>query len=123
MLTNLLATTAMKVAAAIIAALVLALGICWIGWTSDANRADRNAEKLALSEANHAVTAASYESLSKQMEAMVSAGEMRAERLNDAMAQAQDDADGALDEAERLRAEGVRVECTTSDSIMGSGRI
>lgn len=118
MIGNLFATTAMKVSAAIIAALLLACILLWIGWSNEERNVRAAEQRFAVSEANHAVTLASLESLSEQMEGLVADGELRKERLTSAMMQARQDADELRQEADAIAREAPRDDCATPRRIM-----
>jgi hypothetical protein len=113
MLGDIFAPLAMKVAGGFI--LLLAIALAVVMWRADviSDQRDKLRDQLSVSEANHAVTVASLNSLSEQMEAMVRDGELRKERLADAMQQAQDDADELRREADAIRAEAPGSDCMT----------
>lgn len=121
MIGKLLAGTFAKVSAGIFAVLLAALVWCWLGWSAADAATDEAHRRLALSEAQHAVTRQSLKTLEQEMAELVHAGELRAERLTDAMAQAQDDAAELRREADVIRRAGVRTDCVTPDEIRRSG--
>ena len=104
MFTNLFAPLAMRISAAIIAALVLALGITI--WRADTISADREALRndLAVSNARHAVTTASLNTLQAELAEMVAAGELRAERVSIARARVHGDTKPLRDQAAAVEA-------------------
>lgn len=100
--------------------LAIALGIAM--WRADAISADRDdlRDKLAVSEAQHAVTRASLATLERELAEMVRDGELRAERLAEAMDE-QDERTAALKEqAERIAAEGSTDPCVTPEAVRGA---
>lgn len=121
MIADLFAGTFAKVSAGIVAVLLAALVWCWLGWSNADAETEEAQRRLALSEAQHAVTRQSLATLEQEMAELVHAGELRAERLTDAMAQAKDDAAELRREADVIRRAGVRTDCVTDPSIMRSG--
>ncbi|WP_121119102.1 GTA-gp10 family protein [Croceibacterium ferulae] len=84
-------------------------------------RTEEAQRRLALSEAQHAVTRQSLATLEQQAAEWVHDGELRSERLSDAMAQAKDDAAELRREADVIRRAGVRTDCVTPREIRESG--
>jgi hypothetical protein len=122
MLGSLFSTLAMKVTAGIIAALLALLAVMW--WRADAISAERETLRnaLATERATHAVTRVSLATLESELAGFVKSGELRAERLAEAM-EAQDEQSEALRaQAERIRAEsGLQGDpCVTTDAVRGA---
>ena len=107
MLGNLFSSLGMKIATGAALALLVALGV--VMWRADAISADREAlrDKLALSEARHAVTRQSVETLAGEMKRLVAEGEVRKERVDKAMEQVGKDTAPLRAEAERIAREGL----------------
>ena len=119
MLKNLFAPLAMKVAAGIILALIVALGIAL--WRADAisDERERLRNSLAASEAQHAVTVASLDALSAEMEKMVRDGELRRERLSEALEHAKTEGELLRDQADAIRAAaGDATDCVTPGVVL-----
>lgn len=103
---------------------IIALGIALaiVMWRADAISADREAMRntLAAERAQHAVTRQSLATLESELGKMVRDGELRAERLEEAL-EAQDERSAALRaQAERIRAEGGVDACVTPDAVRGA---
>lgn len=118
MIRNLFAPLAMKVSAGLIAALLVACGLLWVGWTNADKNTAAAVQRHAYSEAQHAVTLQSLETLKERMQALVDDGVLRKERLSDALMQAREDGEELQREADAIRAEGGRADCVTPDAIM-----
>lgn len=123
MLSNLFAPLGMKIAAGLAALLLVLLGVQT--WRLSSAQADLETKRnqFAASEAQHAVTRASLAALESELAKMVRDGEVRAERLEEAM-EAQDERSAAL----RARAEALRAQagsvgdpCVTPDAVRESG--
>lgn len=100
--------------------LALALGI--VMWRADAISADREEQRnaLAAERAQHAVTRLSLATLEAELGQMVRDGELRAERLEEAM-EAQDERSADLRaQAARVRSEGGVDACVTPDAVRGA---
>lgn len=100
--------------------LLIALGIAV--WRADAISADREELRnaLAAERATHAVTRVSLTTLERELAQMVRDGELRAERLEEAL-EAQDERSADLrKQAERIRAEGAVDACVTPDAVINA---
>lgn len=119
MLAKLFAPLSMKVAAGIILALLIALATA----TIRANRAeagqDRLRDRLATSEAQHAMTLASLDALVAEMEKLASDGELREATVRAALIEARREGDSARAEADAMLRE-IRDDCRPSDAILRS---
>lgn len=118
MLTNIFAGLIARVMAGIIAVLLLAIGILWCRTDALANQRDTARKALATSEAMHAVTRASLDTLEQEMADAVYRGELRQERLEDARAEIADQTDDLRRQAERIRIEGAEDACVTPSSVL-----
>lgn len=118
MIRSLFATTAMKVSGALIAALLIACGLLWIGWTNADKNTAAAEQRYAHSEAQHAVTLQSLETLKNRLQALVDDGELRKERLSDALMQAREDGEELQREADAIRAAGGGDGCLTPEGVM-----
>lgn len=120
MITTFFASTINKVFAGVVLALLVALGIAmWSNSRKDATiETLRNA--VAVSEAQHSVTAASLDSLTRRMKELVEQGQLRESLLEEAMEQAESEAGELQDEADALRAEGVIDQCVTPAGVLKS---
>lgn len=120
MLGDFFASTVNKVFAIVIGILLIALGIAL--WSNAAK--DRENERLrntvAVSEAQHSVTAASLGALTRQMEDLVAAGQLRESLLEEAMERAESEASELQGEADALRAEGVTDQCRSPTGVLKS---
>lgn len=118
MLTRFLTPTAIKVLLGIIAALLVALGI--VAWRADRISADRDKQRdlLARSEAQHAVTRASLDGLTQEMERMVKDGELRRKRLDEAMAEAGHGADELKRQADAIATDAAGDPCVTPGAVL-----
>lgn len=114
------ASTINKVFAGVVLALLVALGIAM--WSSA--RKDATIETLrntvAVSEAQHSVTAASLDTLTRRMKELVEQGQLRESLLAEAMKQAEKEAGSLQDEADALRKEGVTDQCVTPAGVLRS---
>lgn len=114
------ASTVNKVFAIVIGILLIALGIAlWSNAAKDREN-DRLRNTLAVSEAQHSVTAASLGALTRQMEDLVAAGQLRESLLEEAMERAESEASELQGEADALRAEGVIDQCVTPSGVLKS---
>lgn len=106
-----------------IAAGALTLALAVVMWRADAISDSREEVRnaLAAERATHAVTRQSLLTLERELGKMVRDGELRAERLAEAM-EAQDERTEALrEQAERIRADGASSDpCATPDSVRGA---
>jgi hypothetical protein len=123
MLSNLFGPLAMKLAAGLLLLALVFGGVqTWrLSSAKEALEDQRNA--LATERATHAVTRVSLETLESELAGFVKSGELRAERLAEAM-EAQDEQSEALRaQAERIRAEsGIQGDpCVTTDAVRGAG--
>ena len=118
MLSNLFAGPIARVMACIIAVLLLVIGILW--WRTDALVEERDTARkaLATSEAMHAVTRASLDTLEQEMADAVYRGELRQERLEDARAEIADQTDDLRRQAERIRRAGGEDACVTPSTVL-----
>ena len=109
-----------KIFAGVVLTLLVALGIAlWSNARKDDKIEDlRNT--LAVSEAQHSVTAASLGALTRRMEELVEAGQLRESLLEEAMEQAESEASELQDEADALRKEGVGDQCVTPTGVLRS---
>ncbi|MBY8333103.1 hypothetical protein [Qipengyuania pacifica] len=114
------ASTVNKVFAIVIGILLIALGIAlWSNAAKDREN-DRLRNTLAVSEAQHSVTAASLGALTRQMEDLVTAGQLRESLLEEAMERAESEASELQGEADALRAEGVIDQCRSPAGVLKS---
>lgn len=114
------ASTVNKVFAIVIGILLIALGIAlWSNAAKDREN-DRLRNTLAVSEAQHSVTAASLGALTRQMEDLVAAGQLRESLLEEAMERAESEASELQGEADALRAEGVTDQCRSPAGVLKS---
>ena len=120
MISRFLSPLAVKILLALIAALLVALAV--VAWRADVISGERDSlrDRLARSEAQHAVTLASLEGLVDEMERMVRDGELRRDRLSDAMMEARQDADELRRQAEAIAAETIEDQCATPKSVMSA---
>lgn len=102
MLADFFAPLAIKIFAGVTLALALALGIAL--WRADSISADRDREqeRRVSAELRLSASNASVERLSAEMEALVSAGVMRAERLDNALSQVAEENRTLLEQADKL---------------------
>lgn len=120
MIETFFASTVNKAFAIVISILLIALGIAlWSNAAKDREN-DRLRNTLAVSEAQHSVTAASLGALTRQMEDLVAAGQLRESLLEEAMERAESEASELQDEADALRAEGVVDQCVTPSGVLKS---
>lgn len=120
MLGDFFASTANKLFAIVTGILLIALGIAlWSNAAKDREN-DRLRNTLAVSEAQHSVTAASLGALTRQMEDLVAAGQLRESLLEEAMEQAESEASELQEEADALRKEGVGDQCVTPTGVLRS---
>lgn len=106
----------------VIIGMALALAVMW--WRADAISDSREEVRnaLAAERATHAVTRSSLATLESELGKMVRDGELRAERLEEAM-EAQDERSAALrEQAERIRAQAGSGgdPCATPDAVRGA---
>ena len=114
------ASTVNKVFAIVIGILLIALGIAlWSNAAKDREN-DRLRNTLAVSEAQYSVTAASLGALTRQMEDLVAAGQLRESLLEEAMERAESEASELQGEADALRAEGVIDQCRSPAGVLKS---
>lgn len=114
------ASTVNKVFAIVIGILLIALGIAlWSNAAKDREN-DRLRNTLAVSEAQHSVTAASLGALTRQMEDLVAAGQLRESLLEEAMERAESEASELQGEADALRAEDVTDQCRSPAGVLKS---
>lgn len=114
------ASTVNKVFAIVIGILLIALGITlWSNAAKDREN-DRLRNTLAVSEAQHSVTAASLGALTRQMEDLVAAGQLRESLLEEAMERAESEASELQGEADALRKEGVIDQCRSPAGVLKS---
>lgn len=114
------ASTVNKLFAIVIGILLIALGIAlWSNAAKDREN-DRLRNTLAVSEAQHSVTAASLGALTRQMEDLVAAGQLRESLLEEAMERAESEASELQGEADALRAEGVTDQCRSPAGVLKS---
>ena len=114
------ASTVNKVFAIVTAILLVALGIAlWSNAAKDREN-DRLRNTLAVSEAQHGVTAASLGALTRQMEELVAAGQLRESLLAEAIERAEAEASELQGEADALRAEGVIDQCRSPAGVLKS---
>lgn len=101
----------------------LALALSGTMWRADSLAAERDRlrDRLAVSEANHAVTVASLDTLAVEMEAIVAAGQRTAARKDEALAEIRQALDATREEAARLRAETAPADNRTAESVLRSG--
>jgi predicted negative regulator of RcsB-dependent stress response len=120
MITTFFASTINKVFAGVVLALLVALGIAmWSNARKDATiETLRNA--VAVSEAQHSVTAASLDSLTRRMKELVEQGQLRESLLAEAMKEAEEETSELQDEADALRKEGVTDQCVTPAGVLRS---
>lgn len=118
MIGDLFAPMAMKVAAGIIGAQFLALALFWWGWNRTEAEADKAKAAATVCEERHSTTKASVARLEQVMAELIHDGEVRVERVSDAMAQARQEAGQAKREAEAVRRAPVRSDCVTPSEIM-----
>jgi uncharacterized protein HemX len=124
MLSKLFSTMAMKAAAAIIAVLLLALGILWWQNGRISDQRDKAVQLAANERAAHSVTKASLANLEQRMATFIADGERRTKTAQEALRtqQARSAALGsqiALVRAERP-SEGVVARCETPAVVLGS---
>lgn len=105
MISNLFAPLAMKVAGAIIAALLIALAL--VTWRADQISDDRERLRgtLASEEARHEITRTSLATLEDELTAMVRDGQLRASRLEQARQEQAAATEALREQADRIRAE------------------
>ena len=114
------ASTVNKVFAIVIGILLIALSIAlWSNAAKDREN-DSLRNTLAVSEAQHSVTAASLGALTRQMEDLVAAGQLRESLLEEAMERAESEASELQGEADALRAEGVTDQCRSPAGVLKS---
>ena len=96
-----------KIAAAVFGLLLIVVGVqSWrLGNAQDEIEDQRN--ELATERAQHAVTRASVDELSFEMARLVTEGEVRAERINEAMSRVADETAPLREEAQRIEREGL----------------
>ena len=120
MISTFFASTINKVFAGIVLALLVALGIAM--WSSA--RKDATIETLrntvAVSEAQHSVTAASLDALTRRMKELVEQGQLRESLLAEAMKEAEEETSELQNEADALRKEGVTDQCVTPAGVLRS---
>lgn len=120
MLGDFFASKVNKVFAIVIGILLIALGVAlWSNAAKDREN-DRLRNTLAVSEAQHSVTAASLGALTRQMEDLVAAGQLRESLLEKAMERAESEASELQGEADALRAEGVTDQCRSPAGVLKS---
>ena len=104
-----------------IAVLLLALGIAV--WRIDAISDQRETLRtdLAAERAGHAVTRASLAALQRELEQMVRDGELRAQRLAEARAEATEASEALRQQAARIRAQAGGDPCVTPDAVREAG--
>jgi len=109
-----------RIFAGVVFALLAALGIAlWSNAAKDREN-DRLRNTLAVSEAQHSVTAASLDALTRRMQQLVDEGKLRQSLLEDAMKDAEAEAEDLQDEADALRKEGVVDQCVTPAGVLRS---
>lgn len=118
MLGKLFAPLAMKLAGGLIGALLASLAL--VIWRADAISGERDdmRDRYALSEARHAVTAASLTSLQSELAAMVAEGEATRGRVAAALAEARADGELLRGEADQIRAAIIADPCLTPTEIL-----
>lgn len=109
-----------KIFAGVILVLLLIIGILWWSNAAKDRENDRLRNTLAVSEAQHSVTAASLGALTRQMEDLVAAGQLRESLLEEAMERAESEASELQGEADALRAEGVTDQCRSPAGVLKS---
>lgn len=101
--------------------LVVALGVQTWRLSSAHSEIEDQRNALATEVAQHAVTRSSLAALESELGKMVRDGELRAERLVEAM-EAQDERSAALRaQAARVRSEGGVDACVTPDAVRNAG--
>ena len=120
---NLFSSLAMKISGGAILALAVALAVTM--WRADSISKDRDnlRDLVATERANHAVTRASLDTLANELEGMVIDGELRAERLAEALVAQERETRTLRAEAALIAADGPAVDCVTPDSILNAGGI
>jgi len=120
MISDFFAPLVNKIFAGVVIALLAALGIAlWSNAAKDREN-DRLRNTLAVSEAQHSVTAASLDALTRRMQQLVDEGKLRQSLLEDAMKDAEAEAEDLQDEADALRKEGVVDQCVTPAGVLKS---
>lgn len=109
-----------KIFAGVILVLLLIIGILWWSNAAKDRENDRLRNTVAVSEAQHSVTAASLGALTRQMEELVAAGQLRESLLEEAMERAESEASELQGEADALRAEGVIDQCRSPAGVLKS---
>lgn len=109
-----------KIFAGVILVLLLIIGILWWSNAAKDRENDRLRNTLAVSEAQHSVTATSLGALTRQMEDLVAAGQLRESLLEEAMERAESEASELQGEADALRAEGVTDQCRSPAGVLKS---
>lgn len=107
MLGNIFAPLGMKIAGGIAAALAIALAV--VMWRANAISNDREAIRnaLATETARHAVTRQSVETLQGELAKLVREGDIRRERVVEAMKRVEKDTKPLRDTAERIERDGL----------------
>lgn len=124
MLAQLFAGTAMKAAAAIIAALLLALA--FVAWRADVHhdRAERMATALATEKAAHAVTRASLDQLEQSMAGYIADGERRTREAQKALVEQVRRSKALGDQIARIRSEPPTVaeiaDCVSPGAVLAA---
>lgn len=102
MLSNLFAPLAMKVAAGIGGAMLLAIAVLWFRADSLSEQRDRAQGLYVTERAKHAVTRASLGVLADKLEGFVKEGELRAERRDKALADVREETAELRSQADKL---------------------
>lgn len=120
MLSDFFAPLINKIFAGVVLALLVALGIAlWSNARKD-DKIEALRNTIAVSEAQHSVTAASLDALTRRMQQLVDEGKLRQSLLEDAMKDAEAEAEDLQDEADALRKEGVVDQCVTPAGVLRS---
>jgi len=109
-----------KIFAGVVLTLLVALGIAlWSNARKDAT-IETLRNTVAVSEAQHSVTAASLDALTRRMKELVEQGQLRESLLAEAMKEAEEETSELQDEADALRKEGVTDQCVTPAGVLRS---
>lgn len=120
MIRQFFAPLAMKVAGGIIAVLALACAILWWSNSRKDSQIEDLQQTLAVSEAQHDVTVASLDALTRRMQELVRDGELRRGLLQAAISDAKAEAADLQDEADALRSEAIEDQCVTPAGVLKS---
>ena len=112
---NIFAPLAMKISGGIVVALAIALAVTV--WRADtiSEQRDTARKQVVTEQALHAVTAASLDSLSAQMAALVKEGQLRKERLSEALVKVERDTAPLREQADAI--ERGEIDITTVEGL------